>query len=100
MMILGINGTLQLDHLVEGPNLPLGGEFLVHRWYRHEWRPGLINHEAQEYSDKAESGVSELTEILGIRGARQARTLKPGQQATIRTGKGLREVVLLVHRMA
>lgn len=100
MMSLGIMGTLQLDHLAEGSAKPIGGIFLIHRWSHNYCRPIIINHESQEYTDDPISEVPEILEVLGPADARRARSLKVGQQAVLKTGAGLREVVQLIHRAA
>lgn len=99
MIVVGIMGTFKLDHLVEGSKLPTGGQFLVHAWYHNPARPGIINHEAQIFTDDPASEISEIAEVLGVQDVRKARSLRPGQQAVQRYGQGLREKVHLIHRV-
>lgn len=99
MISVGIMGTFQLDHLAEGSDRPIGGIFMVHSWVHNPCRPGIINHECQEFTDDPASEISELLEVLGCRDVKKARSLKPGQQAVQRYGQGLREKVRLIHRV-
>lgn len=99
MFTLGIMGTFQLDQLAEGSDRAIGGIFMVHAWIHNSARPGIINHECQEFTDDPASEISELLEVLGPKDARRARSLKPGQQAVQRYGQGLREKVHLIHRV-
>jgi hypothetical protein len=89
--------TLKLEHLPALEEEPTGGRYLTHLWYID---PGSYGrHESGELTDLDTGILSELVEVLGIRDARKARSLKPGQQAIQITGEGARKRTRLVHRI-
>jgi len=97
--MIGIMGTLKLEKIEATTDGPTGGRYIVHLWYRDTYRAGIERHEASELTDSKESELSELTEVLGPADAARARSLRPGQQAVIRYGKGLHGRTRLIHRI-
>lgn len=97
--MIGLMGTLRIESLDAGERRPTGGRYIVHLWYRDASRPGIERHEAGELIDQSSGIISELDEVLGTEVAAKIRTLRPGQQAVIKYGQGLRERTRLVHRI-